>query len=48
MDLIVQLTTQRQTATLLVTHDLSLAPAMHEIVHMRDGRLVHGADRVPA
>ncbi len=40
MELLVGLTSERDTATLLVTHDLSLAPRMHELVWMRDGRVV--------
>lgn len=40
MQLLVDLTNSRSTATLLVTHDLSLAPRMHELLWMRDGRLV--------
>ncbi|MBA8815965.1 putative ABC transport system ATP-binding protein [Microbacterium halimionae] len=39
MSLLVDLTTQRSTATLLVTHDLALAPQMHEVVELRDGIL---------
>lgn len=39
MQLLVDLTVERSTATLLVTHDLSLAPRMHELLRLRDGRL---------
>ncbi|WP_100810976.1 MULTISPECIES: ABC transporter ATP-binding protein [unclassified Microbacterium] len=39
MALIADLTAERSTATLLVTHDLSLTPTMHDVVHLRDGAL---------
>lgn len=39
MDLIQRLTSERNTATLLVTHDLSLAPRADQHVTMHDGRL---------
>lgn len=41
IDLILQLTDQRNTSTLLVTHDLVHLPRMHGVVHMVDGQLVH-------
>lgn len=40
IDLILQLTDQRNTSTLLVTHDLVHLPRMHGVVHMVDGQLV--------
>lgn len=40
MRLLVELTAESSIATLLVTHDLSLAPHLHALLHMRDGRLV--------
>lgn len=39
IDLIVRLTGERNTSTLLVTHDLVHLPRMHGVVHMVDGRL---------
>lgn len=39
MQLLVALTAERSTATLLVTHDLSLTPHLHELLWLRDGRL---------
>jgi len=39
IDLILRLTDQLNTSTLLVTHDLVHLPRMHAIVHMVDGRL---------
>ncbi|MDQ1128708.1 ABC transporter ATP-binding protein [Microbacterium sp. SORGH_AS_0888] len=39
MRLLVDLTAERATATLLVTHDLSLAPHLHDLLWLRDGRL---------
>lgn len=39
MDLIVALTREFQTATLLVTHDTSYLPRMDAVAHMVDGRL---------
>lgn len=42
MSLIATLTAERSTATLLVTHDLSLTPTMHHMVRMRDGVLAEG------
>jgi len=40
MELLVELTSSRSTATLLVTHDLSLATRTKEFRHMVDGALV--------
>jgi len=40
MELLVDLTSSRSTATLLVTHDLSLAPRTKAFRHMVDGALV--------
>jgi len=39
IDLVVGLTVERGTATLLVTHDLVHLPRMHAVVGMLDGRL---------
>jgi putative ABC transport system ATP-binding protein len=39
IDLVVGLTADRGTATLLVTHDLGHLPRMHAVVGMLDGRL---------
>lgn len=39
INLILQLTDQRNTSTLLVTHDLVQLPRMHGVVHMVDGEL---------
>ncbi len=39
MDLLLALAAERSTATLLVTHDLTLAPRAHQHLHMIDGRL---------
>ncbi len=41
IDMILRLTDQRGTSTLLVTHDLVHLPRMHSVVHMVDGRLVN-------
>ncbi|RFA16333.1 ABC transporter ATP-binding protein [Subtercola boreus] len=40
IDLIVRLTDELNTSTLLVTHDLVHLPRMHGTVHLVDGRLV--------
>ncbi|MFJ8896811.1 ABC transporter ATP-binding protein [Leifsonia sp. NPDC102414] len=40
IDLILRLTDELNTSTLLVTHDLVHLPRMHGIVHLIDGRLV--------
>jgi putative ABC transport system ATP-binding protein len=40
IDLIVRLTDELNTSTLLVTHDLVHLPRMHGVVHLVDGRLV--------
>ncbi|MEC5185489.1 putative ABC transport system ATP-binding protein [Cryobacterium sp. MP_3.1] len=40
IDLILHLTDQLDTSTLLVTHDLVHLPRMHAVVHMVDGHLV--------
>lgn len=42
IELILELTEQRDTATLLVTHDLVHLPRMHEVVTIVDGRRVSG------
>lgn len=39
VDLLLTLTRERNTSTLLVTHDLVHLPRMHALVHMVDGRL---------
>ncbi len=39
IDLILRLTGELDTSTLLVTHDLVHLPRMHAVVHMVDGRL---------
>jgi putative ABC transport system ATP-binding protein len=45
IDLILKLTDELDTATLLVTHDLIHLPRMHAVVQMVDGRL---SERMPA
>jgi putative ABC transport system ATP-binding protein len=40
IDLILRLTDELDTSTLLVTHDLVHLPRMHGVVHLVDGRLV--------
>jgi putative ABC transport system ATP-binding protein len=45
IDLILSLTDQLNTSTLLVTHDLVHLPRMHGVVHLVDGKLV---SRLPA
>lgn len=40
MELILRLTDERNTSTLLVTHDHVHLPRMHGVVHLVDGRLV--------
>ncbi|KAA9111415.1 ABC transporter ATP-binding protein [Microbacterium rhizomatis] len=40
IDLILRLTGELDTSTLLVTHDLVHLPRMHGVVHLVDGRLV--------
>lgn len=40
IDLILRLTEEQNTSTLLVTHDLVHLPRMHGVVHLVDGRLV--------
>lgn len=40
IDLILRLTDELNTSTLLVTHDLAHLPKMHGVVHLVDGRLV--------
>lgn len=40
IDLILSLTDQLNTSTLLVTHDLVHLPRMHGVVHLVDGRIV--------
>ncbi|MCU1528257.1 MAG: transporter ATP-binding protein [Frondihabitans sp.] len=39
IDLILRLSDERATSTLLVTHDLVHLPRMHAVVHLVDGRL---------
>jgi putative ABC transport system ATP-binding protein len=46
MTLLLELTAERSTATMLVTHDLSLAARMHDVRVMTDGVLT--ADRTAA
>ncbi len=43
MELLVELTTGSSIATLLVTHDLTLTPHLHTLLHMKDGRLTSHA-----
>ncbi|HBR89850.1 MAG TPA: ABC transporter ATP-binding protein, partial [Microbacterium sp.] len=43
IELILQLTDQLNTSTLLVTHDLVHLPRMHGVVHLVDGKLVDTA-----
>ncbi len=43
IDLILRLTDQRNTSTLLVSHDLVHLPHMHAVVQMMDGRLTEQA-----
>ncbi|POH68425.1 ABC transporter ATP-binding protein [Cryobacterium zongtaii] len=45
IDLILRLTDELSTSTLLVTHDLVHLPRMHGVVHLVDGKLV---DALPA
>ncbi|WGW11204.1 ABC transporter ATP-binding protein [Saxibacter everestensis] len=40
IDLVLQLTAERETATMLVTHDRSHLPRMHDVLTMTDGRLL--------
>jgi putative ABC transport system ATP-binding protein len=47
MDLLLALTAERSTATLLVTHDLTLAPRTHQHLQMVDGRLTTAAALQP-
>ena len=44
IELILRLTAELSTSTLLVTHDLVHLPRMHDVVHLVDGRL---ADALP-
>lgn len=48
IDLILRLTDERNTSTLLVTHDLVHLPRMHAVVNMVDGALESVRDEVPA
>ena len=48
IDLILRLTDELNTSTLLVTHDLVHLPRMHGVVHLVDGRLVDIAPTVRA
>lgn len=43
IDLILQLTDELNTSTLLVTHDLVHLPRMHGVLHLVDGRVVDAA-----
>ncbi len=43
IDLILRLTDERNTSTLLVTHDLVHLPRMHGVLHLVDGRVVDNA-----
>ncbi|KQQ67023.1 ABC transporter ATP-binding protein [Microbacterium sp. Leaf320] len=43
IDLILRLTDERNTSTLLVTHDLVHLPRMHGVLHLVDGRVVDAA-----
>lgn len=43
IDLILRLTDELNTSTLLVTHDLVHLPRMHGVLHLVDGRLVETA-----
>ncbi|SEB37586.1 ABC transporter ATP-binding protein [Microbacterium hydrocarbonoxydans] len=43
IDLILRLTDELNTSTLLVTHDLVHLPRMHRVVHLVDGRVVDAA-----
>lgn len=45
IDLILRLTDELNTSTLLVTHDLVHLPRMHGVVHIVDGRLVEFSSR---
>ena len=45
IDLILRLTDELNTSTLLVTHDLVHLPRMHGVVHIVDGRLVELSSR---
>lgn len=40
VELILRLTDELATSTLLVTHDVAHLPRMHDVVHVLDGRLV--------
>ena len=46
IDLILRLTDELNTATLLVTHDLVHLPRMHGVVRLVDGRLVEATAAV--
>ncbi len=48
IELILRLTDERNTSTLLVTHDLVHLPRMHAVVHMVDGRLEREASLAEA
>lgn len=43
IDLILRLTDELNTSTLLVTHDLVHLPRMHGVLHLVDGRVVDAA-----
>ncbi|WP_314094822.1 ABC transporter ATP-binding protein [Microbacterium foliorum] len=43
IDLILRLTDERNTSTLLVTHDLVHLPRMHGVLHLVDGQVVDAA-----
>lgn len=48
LDLLVTLTRERSTATVLVTHDHAHLGRMDATATMTDGRLEQGAESVPA
>jgi putative ABC transport system ATP-binding protein len=47
IDLILRLTDELNTSTLLVTHDLVHLPKMHGVVHLVDGRLLDSLEPWP-
>ncbi len=48
IDLLFEMRSRDGASLLLVTHDRALASRCDRVVHMRDGRIVTGAVRVPA